>query len=84
MDRGVHLSEAIQEAGSPSSRDRFRSEVAQMKANLSNFWTFIKFSTSSDGIHPKNEANHARTGENETTYFPFRIALIWLNINSMG
>ena len=71
MDRGVHLSDAIPEARSPSSRDRFRSEVAQMKANLSNFWTFIKFSTSSDGIHPKNEANHREIGHFETIYFPF-------------
>ena len=55
-----------------------------MKEELSNFWKSIKFLFSSDGIQPKNEANHARTGENETIYFPFRAGLVWLNIDSMG
>ena len=42
-----------------------------MKEELSNFLESIKFLFSSDGIQPKNEANHARTGENETIFFRF-------------
>ena len=43
-----------------------------MKEELSNFLKSIKFLFSSDGIQPKNEANHGEIGYFETIYF-----LIW-------
>ena len=73
---GVHLSDAIRSARSPSSVDGFPSAVAQMKANLSYFWAGYFFSRSEFGIMPKNEANHGRTGDYETIYFLICDALL--------
>ena len=67
-----------------SSVDGFRSAVAQMKANLSNFWAGYFFLRSQFGIMPKNEANHGRTGDFETIYFQFWGGLVGLVIDSMG
>ena len=67
----LQYTDAKLEARSPSSVDGFCSAVAQMKANLSNFWAGYFFLRSQFGIMPKNEANHGRTGDFETIYFQF-------------
>ena len=53
-----------------------------MKAKVPYFWALYFFSRSEFGIMPKNEANHSRTGDFETIYFPFLETLILLVIDS--
>ena len=53
-----------------SSVDGFRSAVAQMKADLSNFWAGYFLFENYLRILPKNAANHGRTADYETIYFP--------------
>ena len=59
--------DGLLEAVSPSSVDRFGLEVAQMKANLLKFWNFTTDLVAYKRICPKNETNHGRTGDSETT-----------------
>ena len=66
-----------------TSVDGFRSAVAQMKANLSNFVAGYFFSENYLRIVPKNEANHGRTGDFETIYFQFWGGPVGLVIDSM-
>ena len=42
-----------------------------MKEELSIFLKSVKFLFSSDGIQPKNEANHGEIGYFETIYLQF-------------